>query len=246
MVPLDDLRLQTSERNSFWVMLMLQTQGELSESMSYFGLGSSNSSTQARTHSPGRSSGGGFCDQRQRARHLINDCLWFTAVAQQRKVLQRRASRSCTSISSPGQTSPRSRMRYRLAELRNSKQVFGPPRWKCAGEERSNRGRANGVKGHQRGGVQYLQPTTGAESKARLSRYKLQSWCHFLGLPQSFPVKYLQALKLQLLRSAGPLCAPAAGRDVISQIWGRCGISVTNTAKGEGFPQSRFSVRAVS
>lgn len=176
MVPLDDLRLQTSERNSFWVMLMLQTQGELSESMSYFGLGSSNSSTQARTHSPGRSSssGGGFCDQRQRARHLINDCLWFTAVAQQRKVLQRRASRSCTSISSPGQTSPRSRMRYRLAELRNSKQVFGPPRWKCAGEERSNRGRANGVKGHQRGGVQYLQPTTGAESKARLSRYKLQ------------------------------------------------------------------------
>lgn len=156
---------------------MLQTQGELSESMSYFGLGSSNSSTQARTHSPGRSSssgGGGFCDQRQRARHLINDCLWFTAVAQQRKVLQRRASRSCTSISSPGQTSPRSRMRYRLAELRNSKQVFGPPRWKCAGEERSNRGRVNGVKGHQRGGVQYLQPTTGAESKARLSRYKLQ------------------------------------------------------------------------
>lgn len=77
-------------------------------------------------------------------------------------------------------------------------------------------------------------------------RGELQSWCHFLGLPQSFPVKYLQALKLQLLRSAGPLCAPAAGRDVISQIWGRCGISVTNTAKGEGFPQSRFSVRAVS
>lgn len=35
-------------------------------------------------------------------------------------------------------------------------------------------GRANGVKGHQRGGVQYLQPTTGAESKARLLRYKLE------------------------------------------------------------------------
>lgn len=155
MVPLDDLRLQTSERNSFWVMLMLQTQGELSESMSYFGLGSSNSSTQARTHSPGRSSssssGGGFCDQRQRARHLINDYLWFTAVAQQCKVLQRWASWSWTSISSPGQTSPRSRMRYRLGELRNSKQVFGPPRWKCAGEERSNRQPFACVVGEQMG-----------------------------------------------------------------------------------------------
>lgn len=184
MVPLDDLRLQTSERNSFWMMLMLQTQGELSESMSYFGLGSSNSSTQARTHSPGcSSSSGGFCDRRHRARHLINDCLWFTAVAQQCKVLQRGASWGCTSISSPGQTSPRSRMRYRLGELRNSKQVFGPPRWKCAGEEQSNSQPLACVVSEQTGWKVIRERACStcsqrqeqrAESKARLLCYKLQ------------------------------------------------------------------------
>lgn len=52
----------------------------------------------------------------------------------------------------------------------------------------------------------------------------LESLCHFLGLPQSFPVKYLQALKLQLRSSAGSSFAwkraPAAGRNVASPIWG--------------------------
>lgn len=39
----------------------------------------------------------------------------------------------------------------------------------------------------------------------------MESLCHFLGLPQSFPVKYLQALKLQLGCTAGPpFSAPAA------------------------------------
>lgn len=46
------------------------------------------------------------------------------------------------------------------------------------------------VKGHQRGNVHYLQPTAGAKSKVYMES-ALESLCHFLGLPQAFPVKYL-------------------------------------------------------
>lgn len=58
--------------------------------------------------------------------------------------------------------------------------------------------------------VQYIKSATPAHRHCTYmySIYRVRgavaSLCHFSGLPQSFPVKYLQSLKLQLCSSAGP------------------------------------------
>ena len=119
------------------------------------------------------------------------------------------------------QSSPRCPMRHCLVKAEKQQTGVGLLRWKLwsSGNQESaahlsERTNSKKVIGEA------TQPTVGADSKVWFSlkiQRVLESLCHFLGLPQSFPVKYLQALKLQLRSSAGPPSlekrAPAAGRE---------------------------------
>lgn len=159
---------------------MLQTWGDISESMSYFCPGSTNTSTRARTHSPGFDGSTHFvnvcvCHQGQPSRHFYKwpFLVYHSCTTTQRCCRGKRAEAAFCPAPLE-QLSPLSPMRYCLVVQRKSKQVLGcwdgNLQWSRINKSAPHLS-VEWTKGHRRGNVQNRQPTTGAKSRAGLLLY---------------------------------------------------------------------------